>query len=224
MADKKTMWVIVFIVILTVLVVLFILSLKGYIPLTYKEAETLKGLMEFLDSPRDDMRNIKVNAHLVEIGKRRSLQILPGYRGVLYQVRPYRQIQYKPRNMTRAEIVDMCINIAGPDLDTLKAEAATGRITPAWKGRVSGSPVQIYRATMFTYVVSGLTEKPIFIAQVELAKRLGMPDDEILSRIIPIQMQWYLGLGSFMDKSFPYTYMPNYPDILIVWMNEKTGG
>jgi hypothetical protein len=77
---------------------------------------------------------------------------------------------------------------------------------------------------MFTYVVSGLTEKPIFIAQVELAKRLGMPDDEILSRIIPIQMQWYLGLGSFMDKSIPYTYMPNYPDILIVWMNEKTGG
>jgi len=61
------------------LVVVWALSILGAIPLTFTMAMTPAELMKFLDSPRDDMRGIKVNGHFLEIGKRRPLQIVKGY-------------------------------------------------------------------------------------------------------------------------------------------------
>lgn len=209
MAERRILWMAVVIVGFVGLAVLFLLSLKGLVPLTYRQVDSVDEFLAFLDSPRDDMRGIKVNGHFLEIGKRRALQILPGYRGVLYQMRPYRQIQYKARNLTRAEIVDMCFTISSADLAALRGKI--DGIAPVWTGTHASATIRIYRATLFTYVVTGLGAKPIYIAQVELAKRLGMSANEIIAQIVPIQEAW---LQSFTKKAAP----PQVPDALIAWL------
>lgn len=214
MADRKTFWTATIVVVFVALAVLFLLSLRGMIPLTYKQADTVPVFLRFLDSPRDDMRGVKANGHFLEIGKRRALQILPGYKEVFYQMRPYRQIQYKPRNMTRAEIVDMCFAINGQDLENLRSQVVKGNAAPVWKGVIVDMNVQVFKATSFTYFVTGLGTQPIYIGQVELAKRLGMRDAEILTRIIPAQESWLSGIGQTAAQS-----SVNVPDVLLAWLN-----
>jgi len=198
---------------------LFLLSLKGYIPLTYTEVDTLWELESFLDSPREDMRAVKVNGHFLEIGKRRALQILPGYNDVLYLVRPYRQVRYRPRNMTRAEIVDMCLSISGQDLEAVKTGGS--KRAPDWHGAIDGRAVKILRVTRFTYLASGLSDKPQYIAQLELAKRLGMPDAEILTRIIPVQAAWIKNLETSTKQTVPGSNLPEVPDGIVTWLNAR---
>jgi len=215
--NRKTWAVLVIAFVFCIMAGLFLLSLKGYIPLTYTQADTLKELEAFLDSPRDDMRGIKFNGHFLEIGKRRALQVLPGYNDVLYLVRPYRQVQYRPRNMTRAEVVDMCLSISGQDLQAMRNEGL--QRDPHWRGGIDGREVRILRITRFTYQASGLSEKPLIIAQVELAKRLGMPDDEILFNVIPIQVEWMKSLESSAARQVSGYVLPEVPDRIVAWLN-----
>ena len=86
-------------------------------PLTYTNLKTPKELLVFLESRRQDMQAIKVNRHMLEIGKRPSLQVLKGYNHVMYQMRPYRQINLKFRNFTKAELMDFCTNITADALE-----------------------------------------------------------------------------------------------------------
>ena len=198
---------------------LFLLSLEGYIPLTYTQADTLQELEAFLDSPRDDMRGVKFNGHFLEIGKRRALQILPGYKNVFYQVRPYRQIRYRPRNMTRAEIADMCLSISGQELETLKKDGIKQK--PGWQGRIEGRTVSILRITRFTYMVSGLADKTQYIGQVELAKRLGMTEGEILTGIIPLQTTWLKSVEESANQPVSGLILPEVPDRIVIWLNAR---
>ncbi|MEN6475337.1 MAG: hypothetical protein ABFD81_15090 [Syntrophaceae bacterium] len=215
--NRRTLLALAIGLIFCILAGLFLLSLKGYIPLTYTQVDTFGELEAFLDSPRDDMRGIKVNGHFLEIGKRRALQILPGYKDVFYQVRPYRQVQYIPRNMTRAEIVDMCLSINGQGLEKAKIESL--KRPPNWQGSVDGRPVRIMRITRFTYLVSGLSDKSQYIAQVELAKRLGMTEGEILSRIIPLQASWLRSLAIAVAQPVMKAILPEVPDQIVIWLN-----
>ncbi len=217
--DRKTLAVLAIAFVFCVLAGLFLLSLKGYLPLTYTQADTLKQLEAFLDSPRDDMRGVKVNGHFLEIGKRRALQVLPGYTDVFYLVRPYRQVQYRPRNMTRAEVVDLCLSISGQKLQALKNEGL--KRAPHWQGGINGREVRILRITRFTYLASGLSDKPLTIAQVELAKRLGMSDAEILSRIIPVQQTWLKSLEASSARPIPECVLPEVPDRIVAWLNAR---
>ena len=206
-------------VIFCILAGLFLLSLKGYIPLTYTQVDTFGDLTAFLDSPRDDMRGIKINGHFLEIGKRRALQILPAYKDVFYLVRPYRQVQYRPRNMTRAEIVDMCLSINGQALENAKTDSL--KRPPDWQGGVDGRTLRILRVTRFTYVVNGLSDKSQYIAQVELAKRLGMTDAEILSGIIPLQASWLKNLAISASQPVSGSILPEVPDRIVTWLNAR---
>lgn len=217
--NRKTWAVLVIACVFCGMAGLFLLSLKGYIPLTYTQADTLKSLEAFLDSPRDDMRGVKANGHFLEIGKRRALQVLPGYKDVFYLVRPYRQVQYRPRNMTRAEVVDLCLSISGPDLQSLRSEGLPR--DPHWRGGIDGREVSILRVTRFTYLASGLSEKPLTIAQVELAKRLGMSDAEVLTQIIPIQLEWLRSLDASATRRFSELILPEVPDRIVAWLNAR---
>lgn len=229
MADERTkmtrvIWVLggVFLV----LSILWLFSLFGFLPLTYTVAKTPAQLLSFLESPRDDMRGIKVNKHLLEIGKRPSLQIVQGYGELMYLMRPYRQIQYKARNLTKAEVVDFCTNITGGDLDVLRARVAEGKdVQAAWEGRIQNQDVTIVKATQFTYVVSGLIDKPILISQVEFAKRLGMDDPTVLSRIIPSQEMWLKEFlsSTYVDSPYPVQYILPMNDVLIEWVKDTFG-
>jgi len=157
--------------------VLWVLSVMGMLslPLTYKNLKTPRDLGAFLDSRRDEMRGLKVNQHLIEIGKRPSMQIIEGYDKIMYQMRPYRQVHFKFRNFTKAEVMDFCTNITADGLEDLRAKIASGKgFTPAWQGKIQGSTVAIVKVTMFSYLVTGLADKPVFMGQVELAKRLGI--------------------------------------------------
>ncbi len=204
--------------------VLWILSIKGIIPLTYTNAGTPAGLIGFLESPRDDMRGIKVNGHFLEIGKRPSLQILKNYNKPMYLLRPYRQVRLLTRSLTKAEVLDFCMNVSKKDFEGLKAQVESGKnVTVAWSGSIEGRDVRLIKATLFSYLVLGISEKPVFLTQVELAKRFGMKEDLILSRIIPIQQKWYDELASSrsIDSPYPVRYIPPIQDELVAWLGER---
>jgi hypothetical protein len=190
-------------------------------PLTYTNLKTPKALLAFLESRRQDMQAIKVNRHMLEIGKRPSLQVLKGYTHVMYQMRPYRQINLKFRNVTKAELMDFCTNITADGLENLRASIASGTgFSPAWKGAIKGRTVEIVKVTQFSYLVVGLADKPLSMGQVDLAKRLGMDDATVLSRLIPLQDSWLEKFKSdvSLDKPFPVVFLGNSPDSLIEWL------
>lgn len=210
-----------------VLIILFcflwVLSIFGLFPLTYSVAKTPAALNEFLVSPRDDMRGIKVNRHFLEIGKRPSMQILKGYDEHMYLVRPYRGTSLRPRNMTKPEVMDRCITLSGQELEDFRAKLDTSMdLKSDWEGAVEGNPIKIFKAGDFNYIVIGLNIKPIFIAQLELAKRLGMEENVILSRIIPVQNRWYQNLLSSpaMEAGFPISSTQAEKDELFDWLDE----
>jgi len=198
-------------------VILSVLSLS----LAYKHVKTPRELSTFLDSRRDDMRGVKVNQHLLEIGKRPSIQIIQSYNKIMFQMRPYRQTHFKFRNFTKAEVMDLCTNITADGLEDLRARVASGKgLTPAWQGRIQGNKVTIVKATMFSYLITGLADKPLFMGQVELAKRLGMDDSTVLTLIIPAQDRWLQGFSTnpSMDSSYPLQYLTNSRDELVEWL------
>jgi len=98
-----------------------------------------------------------------------------------------------------------------------------GGYTPAWKGRIRGKETAIVPVTMYTYFIIGLAEKPLFMGQVELAKRLGMENDFILANLIKAQDQWIIDIkgNSSLYGSFINNSSRNEKDILIQWL-EKT--
>ncbi len=190
-------------------------------PLTYTNLKTPKGLLDFLESRRQDLQAIKVNRHMLEIGKRPSLQVLKGYNHVMYQMRPYRQINLKFRNFTKAELMDFCTNITAGGLENLRALIASGTgYSPAWKGAIKGRKVEIVRVTQFSYLVTGLADKPLFMGQVDLAKRLGMDDASILSSLIPLQDSWLENFKAdiSMGKPYPVVFLGKSRDNLIEWL------
>jgi len=193
----------------------------GTLPFVSSTAATPRDLGTFLDYGRPDIKGVHVNGHFLEIGKRPSMQIVKGYGQVMYQLRPYQQTHLKFRNFTKAEVMDFCTNITADGLEALRTKVAAGRgFTPAWQGSVSGRPVAIVRLTMFSYLVTGLADKPLFMGQVELAKRLGMDDATILSLLIPAQDRWLKGLGASrsMDLPYPLRYLTNARDELVAWL------
>ncbi|HPC46436.1 MAG TPA: hypothetical protein PLW83_00205, partial [Deltaproteobacteria bacterium] len=56
-------------------------------------------LYAFLQSPRQHVTGVSVNGHRLQIGKRPSLQVLPGYGRPMFQVRPKGRIQSKYRSL-----------------------------------------------------------------------------------------------------------------------------
>lgn len=201
-------------------------SCDWILPLTYTNLKTPKELLVFLESRRQDMQAIKVNRHMLEIGKRPSLQVLKGYNHVMYQMRPHRQINLKFRNFTKAELMDFCTNITADSLENLRASIASGKgFSPVWKGTIKGRKIEIVRVTQFSYMVTGMSDKPLFMGQVELAKRLGMDDAIVLSRLISLQDSW---LEKFkadvsMDKPYPVIYLGDSRDNLIEWLGNPAG-
>ena len=195
-------------------------------PLTYSNLKTPKELLVFLESRRQDMQAIKVNRHMLEIGKRPSLQVLKGYNHVMYQMRPYRQINLKFRNFTKAELMDFCTNITADSLENLRASIASGKgFSPVWKGTIKGRKVEIVRVTQFSYIVTGLADKPLFMGQVDLAKRLGMDDAIVLSSVISLQDSWLEKFKSdvSMDKPYPVFFLGDSRDNLIEWLGTPVG-
>ena len=206
------------------LVVVWALSILGAIPLTFTMAMTPAELMKFLDSPRDDMRGIKVNGHFLEIGKMRPLQIVKGYDETMYLMRPYRQVRARPRSLTRPEILDFCTNITGAGFQELRSLLESGKpVTVEWEGRVQGKTVRVVKASMFSYLVTGLQDSPVFMSQVELARRLGMNEPDILSRLIPVQKRWheeFLSSESLQTR-YPVHYIIPLRDELTAWLSEQ---
>jgi len=205
---------------------LWALSIFGVLPLTYTQARTPHELDEFLNSPLDNMRGVKVNGHFIELGKRPSLQILKDYDEYMFIMRPYRQVKLKTRSLTRPEVFDFCTNTTAAGLDELRAKVDKGKgYTQAWTGTLDNQKVEIIKATLFSYLVVGLSDKTIFITQVELAKRLGMDDARILERIIPQQEQWYEQFISSESagKTYPLKYTLPIRDQLIAWLEEGRG-
>jgi hypothetical protein len=204
--------------------VFWVFSIMGMLPLTYTSVKTPNDLEEFMDSPRDNLRGVKVNGHFLEMGKRPSLQILKDYDEYMFLMRPYRQIQLKTRNLTRPEVHDFCTNITGEGLEELRAKVISRKgYTSAWSGKSNEQKIELIKATMFSYLVVGLSSKPIFITQVDLAKRLGMDDEMIMKRIVTVQRQWYSDLlaSQSMDKTYPFTFAIPLKDALIVWLDEQ---
>ncbi|MFY9397497.1 MAG: hypothetical protein WAR22_03955 [Desulfomonilia bacterium] len=205
-------------------VIVWVLSIMGAVPLTFRYAMTPAELEKFLDSPRDDMRGIKVNGHFLDIGKRRSLQILKGYDEIMYLVRPHRNVRVQPRNLTRPEVLDFCTNITGPGFQELRSRVESGTPPSAeWEGTIGGRPLRIVKASMFGYFITGLHDTPIFMTQVELARRLGMDEALILSRLIPVQKRWYEEFTSSgsQDTRYPLQYIIPMGDELTNWLNEQ---
>ena len=204
--------------------VFWVFSIMGMLPLTYTTAETPNDLEEFLDSPRDNMRGIKINGHFLELGKRPSLQILKKYDEYMFLMRPYRQIQLKTRNLTRPEVHDLCMNITGEGLEELREKVISRKgYTSAWSGNIDEQKIELIKATMFSYLVVGLSSKPVFITQVDLAKRLGMDEALIMKHIVSTQRRWFSELLSSqsMDKAYPCTFTLPLKDELITWLDEQ---
>jgi hypothetical protein len=202
--------------------ILWWVLVMGVLPLTYANARTPRELLAFLDSRRQDIQTIRVDRHLLEVGKRPSLQILRGYDKVMYQVRPHRQIHLKYRNFTRPEVMDYCTNITGDGVEELRSGLLEGKDTsPVWKGSYRGKDVSLVRVTQFTYFVMGIADKPLFMGQVELAKRLGMSDPEVLRLIIPVQERWLdkFVADTVLKASYPVQYSENNPDELVEWLS-----
>lgn len=204
--------------------VFWVFSIMGLLPLTYTTAKTPSDLEEFLDSPRDNMQGIKINGHFLELGKRPSLQILKDYDEYMFLMRPYRQIQLQTRNLTRPEVHDFCMNITGEGLEELREKVISRKgFTQAWSGSVNGQKIELIKATMFSYLVVGLSSKPIFITQVDLAKRLCMDEARIMRCIVSTQRQWFSELMSSqsMNKTYPCTFTLPLKDELITWLDEQ---
>jgi hypothetical protein len=194
--------------------------------LTYTYLKTPRAFLDFLESRRQDMQAVKVNRHMLEIGKRPSLQVLKGYNHVMYQMRPYRQINLKFRNFTKAELMDICTNITADGLEKLRASIASGAgVSPVWKGVMKARTIEIIRVTQFSYLVIGFTDKPLFMGQVDLAKRLGMDDATVLSSLIPLQDSWLEKFRSdvSIDKPYPVGFLSNPRDSLIEWLGAPAG-
>lgn len=203
------------------IMIVWALSIVGVIPLTFTVVDTPQALIKFLDSPRDDMRGVKVNGHFLNIGKRRSLQIVKGYDEVMYLVRPYRQVRVPSRSLTQAELLDFCTNITGAGFNELRSRLESGDQVPAeWEGRIKDKAIRIVKASMFSYLVSGLKEGPVFMTQVELAKRLGMDESYILTRLIPVQKRWYEEFlsSSSLQAPYPVRYIIPIQDELTAWL------
>ncbi len=207
------------------LLILRFASTNGIFPFSYTDARTPSELLKFLESRTAHVKGIRVNGHLLEIGKRPSLQVLKGYDQVLYQVRPYRQVNYKYRNFTMAEVMDFCTNVTGESFDNLRSSMDSGKgYTPIWKGKIKGGDITLVRVTRFSYLVAGLADKPLFMGQVELAKRLGMNDATVLQLLLPDQDRW---LESFkaapsMDTTYPVEFSRKDRDELIAWLGGPT--
>ncbi len=218
--DRPVRAVVVLAVIFIGVCSVWLLSIFGYLPITYDNIATPAGVAAFLDSPRDDMRGLKVNGHMLEIGKRPALQIIKDYDEHLYQLRPYRKALIKPRNMTRYEVMDFCINVTGQEYGEMREALSDGKTLPAvWEGPA----VRMIRVSLFSYLVDGLSEKPVFIAQTELAKRLGIEDEVILARIVPAQKRWYAALmnrKNIVDSPFPAEFRPALRDELVELLGE----
>lgn len=205
-------------------VVVWALSIIGAVPLTFRLAMTPAELEKFLDSPRDDMRGIKVNGHFLDIGKRRPLQIVKGYEETMYLMRPHRDVRAQPRNLTRPEVLDFCTNITGHGFHELRSRVESDTPPSAeWQGAVKGRPLRIVKASMFGYLITGLHDSPIFMTQVELARRLGMDEALILSRLIPAQERWYEEFTSSgsQDTRYPLQYIIPMDDELTAWLGEQ---
>jgi hypothetical protein len=207
-----------------VLMVVWGLSIMGVIPLTFTMARTPAALIKFLDSPRDEMRGVKVNGHFLEIGKRRSLQIVKGYDETMFLMRPYREARVRPRSLTRPELLDFCTNITGSGFHELRSQLESGNPVPTeWQGKVQGRIVRVVKASMFSYFISGLQERPVFMTQVELAKRLGMSEPHILSRLIPVQRRWHQEFiaSESLQTPYPVHYAIPLQDELAAWLGEQ---
>jgi len=205
--------------------ILRVASSSGIFPFTTAEARTPRELLEFLGSRTAHVKGIRVNGHLLEIGKRPSLQIVRGYDQVMYQVRPYRQVNYKYRNFTMAEVMDFCTTVTGESFDNLRSSMDSEKgYTPVWKGKIKGSDITLVRVTRFSYLVAGLAEKPLFMGQIELAKRLGMNDATVLQLLIPAQDRWLDGLKAApsMDLTYPIQFPEKDRDELIAWLGGPT--
>ncbi len=203
-----------------------VVSSSGIFSFMYIEARTPRELLEFLDSRTAHVKGIKVNGHLLEIGKRPSLQVVRGYGDVMYQARPYRQVNYKYRNFTRAEIMDFCSTRTGDSFEGLRTSVESGMgFNPAWKGKIKGSEITLVRVSRFSYLVKGLAEKPLFMGQVELAKRLGMNDATVLQLIIPVQDRWLMDFKAApsMDLAYPIQFSKKDRDELIAWLGAPAG-
>ncbi|HNY66859.1 MAG TPA: hypothetical protein PKM41_15625 [Deltaproteobacteria bacterium] len=210
---------------LVVYLMLRVASSSGMFPFTYTEVQTPRGLLEFMDSRTAHVKGVRVNGHHLEIGKRPSLQILRGYDKVMFQVRPYRQVNYRYRNFTRAEVMDLCSTTTGKAFEDLRSTVESGAgYARAWKGTIRGSDVTVVRSSLFSYLVTGLAEKPLFMGQVELAKRLGMTDQTVLQLIIPAQDRWLeaVGTSASMDTAYPVQLPGNERDELIAWLQGPT--
>jgi len=206
---------------LLMLLIVWTIALKGLLPFSYVHARSPRDLLLFLDSRRQDVRGVSANRHILEIGKRPSLQVIKGYDKVMYLMRPFHQINFKFRNFTKAEILDFCTNITGDDLDNLRSDVAARKdVSPVWKGSIEGKELAIIRVTQFSYIVTGLADKPLFMAQIELAKRLGMDDATVLKLLIPAQDRWlekFMADSSF-KKHYPVQFQGSTPDELIDWL------
>ncbi len=227
MAEKRTALRLVLALIGMVFVgfvLLRVTSSIGFFPFAYTMASTPRELLEFLESRTAHVKGIKVNGHLLEIGKRPSLQVIRGYGQVMYQMRPYRQVSYKYRNLTLAEVMDFCFNINNDSLEELRSAVDSGSgYKTAWKGNVMGKDIVVVRVTRFTYLITGLANKALFMGQVELAKRLGMSDQTILKVLIPVQYRWLDGVKSLpsIDSPFRDQSPDNVEDAFIEWLSEK---
>ena len=79
------------------------------------------------------------------------------------------------------------------------------------------------KASMFSYLVTGLQDSPVFMSQVELARRLGMNEPDILSRLIPVQKRWheeFLSSESLQTR-YPVHYIIPLRDELTAWLSEQ---
>jgi hypothetical protein len=196
-------------------------AMGGLVRLFGTTAATPAELLEFLESPRADTRGIRVNGHVLEIGKRPSMQVLQGYPGIMYQMRPYRQANLMYRNCTKPEVVDFCTGITGRAYGDLRRYVgAQGGPAPVWKGTMKKVPVTLWRVTRFTYLADGLAGKHVFMGQAELAKRLGMDDEQVMKTIVPAQDRWLQELrkGPDMRRFVPVQEAGPVKDELVAWL------
>ncbi len=199
-----------------------VLSLMGILPITFQKVDTVGGLEKFMNSPRDDMRALSVNGHMLELGKRPALQILKDYDEHFYQMRPYRKVNVSARKLTRYEVWDYCNNVTGSEIDQLRVAVDAGKVqNPLWQD----GKLQIYRVSLFNYLVTGLSEHTLYMPQVELAQRMGMSDQDILRLVVPAQKRWHQVYVSQLqpDQVLPVVFKPMLRDELINWLNGRGG-
>lgn len=169
------------------------------------------------------MRVVAADGHVLQVGKRPSLQVVRGYGRVMYMVRPKGNVQLKYRSLTMSELMDFCSNITGEDFARLRSEVDAGAAPGAlWKGVAGGTKIELYRVTSFTYLVTGLAPRALFFGQVELAGLLGMDGASILSRLVPVQDRWMEAFtrSPVFNAAFPSRFPSKEPDALVEWIVE----